>query len=93
MDMISQLILKRSELVQKLIDSFNEMYLLSPPDEILKTSESLLDFISRTPFEEYQKGLHQELSIKFRDLKTDVLNTTKMYIKDEHNKILESLQS
>lgn len=92
MDMIPQLILKRSELVQKLIDSFNEMYLLSPPDEILKTSESLLDFISRTPFEEYQKGLHSELSVKFRDLKTNVLDSTKKYIKNEQDTIIKSLQ-
>jgi hypothetical protein len=77
---------QHSKRIQKLNDSFNELFLLSPPTELIERSLELLNFIARTPFESYQKGEYQQLSDTLQRIKTDVLNEAQRFVKIEQQR-------
>ncbi len=84
---------EQSNRIRILSDSFNELLLISPPDEVLESSKQLLRFISSTPFEQYQDPKqHQPLSQEFSNKKTVVLESAKMYLEKHKYEFIEELK-
>lgn len=74
-------------IAQKLNDSFSELFLLSPPPELLKSVQNLLKFVTNTRFEEYQAGKQPQISDSIQTLKTEVLKEAQKYVKEEQDSI------
>ncbi len=88
----SRIVEEHSRRIQALSDLFHELFLLSPPKEVLDKALSLLNFISTTPFQNYQNhSLNQELSQKLSNYKTGLLTSACTYLNQEDSNILSSL--
>lgn len=93
LSVISQLVEEHTKRIRILSDSFNELFLLSPPHEVLDNSLKLLNFISNTPFQKYQDhSLHQTLSKDFSNIKTEVLVSAKIFTAKQNTEFIKSLE-
>ncbi len=91
--LVPQIIEEQTKRIRLLNDSFNELWLLSPPKELLENTQKLLNFVTNTPYEKYQDhSLHQQLSQEFSNVKTEVLESAKTYLAKENSNILTSLE-